>query len=57
MVAHTCGREAHKTVGMKHQYWVDEREAGGGLEDSFEMECKVFLQEDGLMELGVEEED
>lgn len=61
MGPHTCARVVHRTVErevpQKVAERVAERVAGEGLEGRSEVEHKTFLQDDDLMEVGVEEED
>lgn len=57
MGPHTCARVAHRTVEREVPQKVAERVAGEGLEGRSEVEHKTFLQDDDLMEVGVEEED
>lgn len=57
MGPHTCARVAHRTVEREVHQKVAERVAGEGLVGRSEVEHKTFLQDDDLMEVGVEEED
>lgn len=58
MVAHTWKREPHNTVGWEEEgaHWVAETVAGEDLAGSFEKECKVSLQDGGLMKVEVGED-
>ena len=56
-MAHTCVKVAHRTVEREVPQKMAERVAAEGLEGRSEVEHKMFLHDDDLMEVDAEEEE